>query len=374
MTQIRILHCNNDNKNMGGAYLVTRKLEPYARKLGYIFDYITMDEFVVSGDENTDPMDGSKTFSAKLRGNKVLGHLCLPAYVRKVLKDSPYQIVHIDIDSAWKALLYAIPAKRSGAKVLIHSHATGIDGDYKGLKGFLHYFCKGVLSHYTDKYIGCSSNAINWLCPQKKRDKAELLMNGIDKSEFFYDPSIRMQCRRELGIDEQFLLCNVGRINDNKNQVFLVEVLKEIRKLIPQTSLLLVGPYTKEDLDKLNEKIRENKVEREVIIVGPTNNVNKYLNAADFFVFPSHFEGFSLASIEAQSTGLRCLLSTGIPPEAEITDLVERADLSLGAKEWAKKIYQSRFEGERETINLDITYTMEGMARHLANIYDALIG
>lgn len=86
MKQIRVLHCNNDNKNMGGAYLVTRKLEPYVREIGYVFDYITMDEFVVSGHEDTDPMQGSKTFAARLRGNKLVGHIKLPLYVKKYLK------------------------------------------------------------------------------------------------------------------------------------------------------------------------------------------------------------------------------------------------------------------------------------------------
>ena len=186
MKQIRVLHCNNDNKNMGGAYLVTRKLEPYVREIGYVFDYITMDEFVVSGHEDTDPMQGSKTFSARLRGNKLVGHIKLPLYVKKVLKENSYPIVHIDIDSAWKALLYALPAKKFGAKVLIHSHATGIDGDHKGIKGFLHIICKKIIAHYTDQYIGCSNRAIEWLCPKERLNSAELLMNGIDRREFFF--------------------------------------------------------------------------------------------------------------------------------------------------------------------------------------------
>lgn len=375
MRQIRILHCNNDNKNMGGAYLVTRKLEPYVRDLGYVFDYITMDEFVINGDKDTDPMNGSRTFSAKLRGNKVLGHIELPFYVKKVLKQNPYEIVHIDIDSAWKALLYAIPAKMSGAKVLVHSHATGIDGEHKSIKGRLHYICKNVLAHYTDKYIGCSSGAMHWLCPKNQMDKAELVVNGIDNKEFFFNQEIREKCRRELGLENKFVLCNVGRINDNKNQIFLVDVLKEMKELLSETVLLLVGPYTEEDLNKLKEKIKTNQMEASVIVVGATNDVNKYLNASDYFVLPSHFEGFSLASIEAQSTGLRCLLSTGTPPEAKITDLADRSDLKLGAEEWANLIIKHCSKPyERDTVHLSSEYTMEGMAKHLTQIYDALIG
>lgn len=376
MKQIRILHCNNDNKNMGGAYLVERKLEPYIREKGYIFDYITMDEFVDNGDKNTDPLDGSRTFSAKLRGNKIIGHIKLPFFVKKVLHDNPYMIVHIDIDSAWKALLYAVPAKKMGAKVIIHSHATGIDGNHKGIKFFFHKTCKKMLGKYSDKYIGCSNEALKWLCPESKKDSSELLVNGLDTSEFYYNESVRNECRKELDLENSFVICNVGRINENKNQVFLVDVLVELKKLIPNAVLLLVGPYTEENLDILKAKIKMVGVDSSVIISGPTNNVNKVLNASDYFVLPSKFEGFSLASIEAQSTGLNCLLSTGTPDEVKVSELAERVDISLGAKEWAQIIYQKSItpNRERKTLRLNNEYTMEGMAQHLSNIYDSLIG
>ena len=373
MNQLRILHCNNDNKNMGGAYLVTRNLEPYIREFGYIFDYVTMDEFVVSGNTNTDPLQGTNTFSARLRKHKLFGHLVLPFFIKNILKNNPYHIVHIDIDSAWKALLYAIPSKVKGSKVLIHSHASGIDGNHKGLKGFLHYLCKRILAHYTDKYVGCSKEALQWLCPRKHWDKAEILINGIDQNKFFYEKSVRNSCRKELGLDEQFVLCNVARINDNKNQVFLVDVLSKIKLLMPNAVLMVVGPYTNDAIIKLKEKIKANQLENSVIIVGPTSDVNKYMNGADFFLLPSHFEGLSLVSIEAQRTGLKCILSTGTPPEAVVTNLAERVTLSLGAERWAQMIYERRLVKDRGTIRLDNKYTMEGMARHLARIYNSIL-
>jgi len=375
MSQVRILHCNNDNKNMGGAYIVMRKLDPYMRQYGYVFDYITMDEFVVRGKAAVYPLEDSKTFSAKLRSNKIVGHIKLPFYVRKILKENPYNIVHIDIDSAWKALLYAIPAKKSGAKVLIHSHATGIDGDYKGIKGALHGFCKCILSKYSDKYIGCSQQALYWLCPKERLQQGEVLVNGIDKNEYFYNNSLRIKTRKELNIEDCFVLCNVGRINDNKNQSFLIDVIKELKKMISSVMLLLVGPYTEEDYNKLTRKIQLEQMNEEVIIIGETDQVNKYLNAADYFVLPSIFEGLSLASIEAQSTGVRCLLSMGTPPEAKVTELAIREPLESGMKVWASIIYNDSIKQfKRCSGEISIKNTMEGMARHLSNIYMALIG
>lgn len=375
MSKIRVLHCNNDNKNMGGAYLVERKLEQYMRRYGYIFDYITMDEFIIRGNKETDPLKDSRIFSARLRNHKVTGHIRLPFYVKKVLKNNPYQIVHIDTDSAWKALLYAIPAKKSGAKVLIHSHASGIDGSHKVIKSILHRICKRILAKYADKYIGCSKRALEWLCPEKLLSNAEVLINGINREEYFYDEELRLKTREELDIKEKFVLCNVGRINDNKNQAFLVDVLCGLKVYYPDAVLLLVGPYTKEDYDKLIGKIDVENMRDSVIIAGETDQVNKYLNAADFFVLPSIFEGMPLASIEAQSVGLKCLLSTGTPPEVKMTKLVNREPLNSGANIWAKKIYNESVKPyHRCPTKINSINTMDGMAQHLFKIYSKLTG
>lgn len=375
MKQTRILHCNNDNKNMGGAYLVERKLEPYIRQYGYIFDYMTMDEFVLNRNEQTDPLGDSKTFSARLRGNRILGHIQLPFYVKKILKENPYKVVHIDIDSAWKAILYAVPAQKSGAKVLVHSHANGIDGSYKGLKSALHKVCKNILSRYTDKYIGCSQGALEWLCPKNRLSQSAVITNGIDNKEYFYSEELRKNTRKELGLNEEFVLCNVGRINDNKNQIFLIDVLKALREKISDAVLLLVGPYAEEGYGKIMQKVKAEKLDNYVIITGETNQVNKYLNAADFFVLPSIFEGLSLASIEAQRTGLKCLLSTGNPPEASVTEMVIREPLDRGSKAWAELIVNEAYKnGVRSSMILNMENTMEGMAKTLSGVYSALIG
>lgn len=371
---IRILHCNNDNKNKGGAYLVERKLEPYIRKYGYIFDYFTMDEFIDSGNKNTDPLPDSKLFSARLRKNKVLGHIRLPFSFIKVLKANPYKLVHIDIDSAWKALLYAIPAKIIGTKVLVHSHATGIDGHFKSLKRLFHIICKFLLNMFTDKYIACSSKALAWLCPKFEMNNSEILINGINANEFYYKETIRKACRKNLKIENKnFVLCNVGRICENKNQIFLLDVLVDLKKTISDVKLLLVGPYDSEYLSKLKKLVKEKKIEDSVIIENETSDVNRFLNAADFFLLPSHFEGFSLVSLEAQITGLKCILSTGVPLETKVTENVEFAELKQGPKVWAENIKKRMLIiEERNTKHLDERYSLEGMAKHLASIYETM--
>ena len=59
----------------------------------------------------------------------------------------------------------------------------------------------------------------------------------------------------------------------------------------------------------------------------------------NYFIFPSLFEGLGISLIEAQASGVKILTSKNvIPPEVQITDLIEYIDLTTDAKIWASKI------------------------------------
>ena len=52
--------------------------------------------------------------------------------------------------------------------------------------------------------------------------------------------------------------------------------------------------------------------------------------------------------LEAQASGLPCLVSEGIPPEAKITGLVKTLPLSAGEDAWADSALSLAEAGERE--------------------------
>ncbi len=374
MGSIRVLHCNIDNKNLGGAYLLERRIEPYMRKLGFIYDYITMDEFVKTENEEINPLQGTKTYSAHLRDNRFIGHIRFPKYISYVLSKNQYKIVHINIDSAWKALIYAVPAKKSGAKVIIHSHSTGIDGGYKTIKYLLHLIGKKVLVKYTDKYIGCSEEANKWLVPKKKLKQAVVLKNGVDTKQYYRDYVIRKKSRAELNFkDDELVIGNVARINDNKNQIFLVKILRKMLDKGVNVKLLLVGAYTKKAYDKVYEMAMKLNVESYVIFTGETSMVNNYLNTMDYFVFPSIFEGFPLSVIEAQAVGLKCLISSTISSEVIETGLVTKMSLDEGEEKWADFISKDNCLISSCHASNEEIYSLEKMASDMKGLYKEVL-
>lgn len=370
----RILHCNNDNKNMGGAYIFERLLENKIRKYGYIFDWITMDEFIDTGDIQRDVCPDSRTYSAKLRKNRFLGHIKLINYVHTVVKQNRYKIVHLDIDAAWKGLLYAIPSKIAGARVVVHSHAAGVDGDCRALKKMLHLFSCGLLSLLADSKIACSNKAKKWMFPGRNGKDVHIIFDGINLEKKRFDCTERKQTRHRLGIgDNEILLGNIGTLCENKNQKFLVEILKKIVEQGIDAKMIFVGDSYLNYGDKLKKYVSNYGLEKRVIFYGYTNDTNMLLNAMDFFLFPSKSEGLGMSLIEAQATGLDCIASSSIPGETKISSWVYYED-NDDAEKWCDKIIKiNERRSIRELRKVDKKYGIEFSAKQMADIYYSLL-
>ncbi len=68
-------------------------------------------------------------------------------------------------------------------------------------------------------------------------------------------------------------------------------------------------------IDKIHVLVNSLKLTNKVIFTGVRDNINELLQAMDYFVFPSRYEGLGIAVIEAQATGLPCLVSNKVPKE-----------------------------------------------------------
>lgn len=73
-----------------------------------------------------------------------------------------------------------------------------------------------------------------------------------------------------------------------------------------------------------------------MIFYGTTPNANELYQAMDCFVLPSHYEGMSIVSVEAQAAGLKILLSDTITRETHITSLAEYMSLSESAEKMGR--------------------------------------
>lgn len=89
-------------------------------------------------------------------------------------------------------------------------------------------------------------------------------------------------------------------------------------------------------MSAIKAMVQEMELEEAVNFLGWQDNVNELLSAIDLFVLPSRLEGLPVVLVEAQASGVRCIISDCITDEVCITDNVDR--LPLDEDEWIQKI------------------------------------
>jgi len=162
-----------------------------------------------------------------------------------------------------------------------------------------------------------------------------LLPNGLDTRRFTFSDENRCQIRQELAVKDRLVVGHIGRFNVQKNHRFLLEIFAEIKKRRPEAVLWLVG---KGELEKqVKEYAAALGILSSVQFLGVRLDIPALLCAMDVFVFPSLFEGMPNTVIEAQTSGLPCLISDTITRQARQTDRVHFASLSRTPAQWAEE-------------------------------------
>ena len=176
----------------------------------------------------------------------------------------------------------------------------------------------------------------------KQFDKNELIrlvkQNNklvIDIKKNMFNPKIRDRVRKEWGMEGMKVYAHVGIYFPVKNHLFLIRVFSEIIKKQENARLVLIGEG--EMRQQMESLIEELGLQGKVILTGVRYDVPDLLQMVDVFMFPSIYEGLPLSLIEAQSAGLKCLISDVITREVIVTDLVTQLPLNLGAEVWADK-------------------------------------
>ena len=86
------------------------------------------------------------------------------------------------------------------------------------------------------------------------------------------------------------------------------------------------------------ELARELGVQDQVHFLGNKGNVYDYYQAMDYFIYPSRYEGLPGTVVEAQTSGLKCLMSDSICREVVVTDLVDTMSIEENPDKWAEHV------------------------------------
>lgn len=244
----------------------------------------------------------------------------------KLLKNEKYDAVYLHGSSAIMCI-ELILARIYGVKIrIVHSHNTTCD--HKRADKILRPI---FYRNYTTA-LACGTEAGKWLYGKRPFD---IIKNGRNVDLYKFNAHMRKKARQYLKVsDNTLLIGHVGNFNAQKNQQFLVLVLKEIIKLNDKVKMFLMGDG--ETKDTIINMVSAEGLDKFVEFTGSISNVPEMLQAMDVMLLPSLHEGLPLVVIEWQIAGLPCVLSDKVTKECAYTDLVHFLPLEDPDK-WAKK-------------------------------------
>jgi glycosyltransferase involved in cell wall biosynthesis len=147
------------------------------------------------------------------------------------------------------------------------------------------------------------ADAVTVLTENIKQEWADNFINS-NKVHVIHNP-VRPQDSRDLPLPawlpDKFICC-MGRLHRQKGFDLLFALLPAIFAKFPDYKLVILGEGVERDC--LQEQLKNLGLEDKVLLPGFIANPHVIMRAADLFVFPSRWEGFPNALLEAMSLGM----------------------------------------------------------------------
>lgn len=248
------------------------------------------------------------------------------------LQHQEYKIVHIHPFGV--ALFVAMAARKHKIPVVIqHAHCCALDKmDWTTP---LRYVCKTLIRPLLTHCFSCGREAAQCQFGKSKAEHAIVLPNAIDATCYRFDNERYRMVREREGWSDRFVIGNVARFSRQKNHPRQLEILQVLLQKRPNALLVCVGER-RENFDEVRTLAKRMGLADHVQFTGGRDDVPDLLQGFDVFLFPSFFEGLSVAMIEAQAAGLHIVASDGIAPEVSIVpDRVDFLPLSASNETWA---------------------------------------
>jgi glycosyltransferase involved in cell wall biosynthesis len=257
----------------------------------------------------------------------------------------PYHVVHAHLQH-YNGLVLRLASAAGIAMRIAHSHLDTMSEQASA--GLLRGSYLRLMNHWIDRYAthgyACSRKAAVALFGPawELREDRQLMYCGIDLSAFRRQIS-RQEMRAALGIPEDaYVIGHAGRMVEQKNHKFLVQIFAEVARREPDTYLLLVGAGPLRGA--IESHVRELGLSARVIFAGVQTDVPRLmLGAMDQFLFPSLYEGLPLVGMEVQAAGLPMIVADTVAPEVEVVPaMVKWMPLSSPAGLWADAVQSFR--------------------------------
>lgn len=359
MNKIKVIHCLGQ-LNTGGAETLVLNVFRKINKDKFQFDFLLFNNDPGFYDNEVKQLGGEIYYLPSISN---VGIIC---YIRKMIaffKEYQPDIVHSHMD--WQGGFIAYAAHKAGVKkIIVHSHANQKMFEVNFIYKLMIKINKRLIKKYANCCLACSKVAGDSLFNKGY----EIIFNGIDLDKFI---NINLKKMNDLKIEfgikpNDIVLGTVGSLSENKNQIFLIEILSKLVKINENYKLIIVGEG--KERKKLESRVLQLGLNENVYFAGRRNEIPEIMHLFDIFLLPSKMEGLGIVVIEAQACGLKCIISDAIPKAVVINkNFVEF--LSLIQENWIRCIKNIKSnqisikENELEDSEFNISKTCENLEK-----------
>ena len=229
--------------------------------------------------------------------------------LKEIINEEKYEIVQCNTPVASVLTrLAAQKARKQGTRVIYMAHGFHF---FKGapLKNwFVFYPIEKYLSKCTDDLITINEEDYR-LAKKKFKAKNTYHVHGVGLDKLKFENTNKdIKLRGKLGLNEKdFVMFFAGELNENKNQIMLIEAMKDLVKDNPNLKLLLAG---KGDLQEFYEsKIKGYRLEKNVFLLGYRKDIPEILSVIDLYTAMSKREGLPVNLLEARIMNLPIIVT-----------------------------------------------------------------
>lgn len=336
----KVLIVHNQMKYYGGGELLIVELANWLTKMGVKNDILTLSKCkkVEEDLENTEIIIPENDIDLRPPGFKDIKDIfkAIIAF-RKKLKSiyKDYDVINFhDFPTTWALW----PRKKAAVWFMNMPPSLWSKPNagffYKSLNKFRILFDRFVVRQ-TMGIITVAESLNKIRAKQRYGRDARLIYFGVNYD--FFSKGSRNKGVKDYNLKEKFVVLQSGQLNNVKNQLASIKTIEKLKDKIPNILLVLTGKEDPEYKKKLDEYIKEKKLEKYVKYIlefGEREKLRNQYKAADVGLFPIGKQGGVLAPFEVLCAGIPIIVSD----EMETASLIKQNDLGIVTKDYAKAI------------------------------------
>lgn len=326
--------------NIGGIENQLMHLLRQADKTKFQIDFTTTADHPFYQDEIE--LLGGRCIQIPATEGKHFLRYCRALY--RVIKDGQYDVVHSN--ELFHSGMVLLTARLAGVKHrFVHAHSCNQERGNWIRRAYHAVMRRLILWNATD-FLACSSFSADFLFGRGITDKGNyhLIVNSVDTARFLPEEDQGENAGKACPE-----ILQVGRFSDEKNFLFSVEIAEACKQRGDPFRFVFVGNNGEEYESSVRRLIRDKQLEDTICLLGIRKDVDQLMKRADAFLLPSKFEGMPLTLIEAQASGLPCVVADTFSHEVDFgINAVEWLKLEDGAEAWANALERAVCKGRAE--------------------------